>query len=179
MNAEQEAPGAVSDGSGFFSYTTTSTELCYTLQVRDLSGSPIAAHIHLAPRHVPGPVVVPLATPPAATGSVTDCITATEGGAMTPAELGILLERARGLLADDGQEALDVQVERSTIKADLVGQPGDETGLFPAATGRTVSALRAERVSPPRVVATASRLLFDTLAGIYDDLGFDVVTALM
>lgn len=97
------------------------------------------------------------------------------GSAHTEAELGILLERARGLLADDGQDALDVQVERSTIKAGLVGQAGDETGLFPAATGRTGSALRAERVSPPRVVATASGLLFDTLAGIYDDLGFDVV----
>jgi hypothetical protein len=26
-----------------------------------------AAHIHIAPRHIPGPVIVPLATPPAAT----------------------------------------------------------------------------------------------------------------
>jgi hypothetical protein len=90
MNAEQEAPGAVSDGSGFFSYTTSSTELCYTLEVRDLSGSPIAAHIHIAPRHVPGPVVVPLATPPAATSTVSACITAAEGGAMTPAELAAI-----------------------------------------------------------------------------------------
>lgn len=97
------------------------------------------------------------------------------GSAHTEAELGILLEQARGLLADDGQEALDVQVERSTIKADLIGQHADETGLFPAATSPAGSSGRVERVAPPQVVATASRLLFDTLAGVYDDLGFDAV----
>jgi hypothetical protein len=87
MNAEQEAPGAVSDGSGFFSYTVSGSELCYTLEVRDLTGAPVAAHIHIAPRHVPGPVVVPLATPPAATSTVSACITAADDGALTPAEL--------------------------------------------------------------------------------------------
>lgn len=90
LNAEQEAPGAVSDGSGFFSYTVSGSELCYTLEVRDLTGTPVAAHIHVAPRQVPGPVVVPLATPPAATGTVSACITAAEGGAMTPAELAAI-----------------------------------------------------------------------------------------
>ena len=90
LNAEQEAPGAVSDGSGFFSYTTSDTELCYTLEVRGLTGDPVAAHIHIAPRHSPGPVVVPLATPPAATSTVSACITAAEGGAMTPAELAAI-----------------------------------------------------------------------------------------
>jgi CHRD domain len=90
LNAEQEAPGAVSDGSGFFSYTVSGSELCYTLEVRNLTGVPVAAHIHLAPRHVPGPVVVPLSSPPAATGTVSACITAAEGGAMTPAELAAI-----------------------------------------------------------------------------------------
>jgi hypothetical protein len=90
MNAEQEAPSAESDGTGFFSYTISGDELCYTLEVSDLSGAPTAAHIHIAPRHSPGLVVVPLATPPAATSSVTDCITAAESGAMTPAELAAI-----------------------------------------------------------------------------------------
>ena len=90
LNAEQEAPGAVSDGSGFFSYTTSDDQLCYTLEVRDLTGNPVAAHIHIAPRHSPGPVVVPLATPPAATSTVSECITAAEGGALTPAELAAI-----------------------------------------------------------------------------------------
>jgi hypothetical protein len=95
MNAEQEAPGAVSDGSGFFSYTTEGDELCYTLEVRNLTGAPVAAHIHIAPRNVPGPVVVPLATPPGATSEVSACITATEGGAMTPAELAAIVADPR------------------------------------------------------------------------------------
>jgi hypothetical protein len=95
LNDEQEAPGAVSDGSGFFSYTVSGSELCYTLEVRDLTGAPVAAHIHIAPRHTPGPVVVPLATPPAATSTVSDCITAAEGGALTPAELAAITANPR------------------------------------------------------------------------------------
>jgi hypothetical protein len=102
------------------------------------------------------------------------------GSAHTEAELGILLEQARGLLVDDGQDTLDVQVERSPVRVDLVGQPAAEVGLFTAGT-RTVtgmpgSCVRTERVAQPRVIARASRLLFDTLAGVYDDLGFDVVS---
>jgi hypothetical protein len=95
LNAEQEAPGSTSAGSGFFSYTIDGDELCYTLEVRDLAGAPIAAHIHIAPRHVPGPVVVPLATPPAATSTVDECITAVEGGAMTPDELAAIVASPR------------------------------------------------------------------------------------
>ena len=40
---------------------------------------------------------------------------------------------------------------------------GDE----PARSGRPISA--------PQVVATSSRLLFDTIGGVFDDLGFDVL----
>jgi hypothetical protein len=35
-------------------------ELCYTLEVTGLTTPAVAGHIHLAPRNVPGPVVVPL-----------------------------------------------------------------------------------------------------------------------
>ena len=90
MNSEQEVPGAVSDGSGFFSYTVSGSTLCYTLEVRQLTGAPIGAHIHLAPRHVAGPVVVPLTAPPAATSTVSACITAADDGVMTPAELAAI-----------------------------------------------------------------------------------------
>ena len=90
LNPEQETGTVVSDGSGFFSYTTDGDQLCYTLEVRDLTAGPVAAHIHVGPRNVAGPVVVPLATPPAATSTVSECITAAEGGAMTPAELAAI-----------------------------------------------------------------------------------------
>ncbi len=90
LNAGQETPGAISGGSGFFTYTVSGSTLCYTLEVRNLTAAPVAAHIHIAPRHVAGPVVVPLATPPAATSTVSACITAVEGGVMTPAELAAI-----------------------------------------------------------------------------------------
>ena len=91
LNSGQETDEVISDGSGSFSYTVEGSTLCYALEVRDLTGAPVAAHIHLGARRVAGPVVVPLATPPAATSSVSACITATEGGAMTPAELAAIL----------------------------------------------------------------------------------------
>ena len=75
LNNEQETTGATGGGSGFFSYTINGTELCYTLEVRGLTATPVAAHIHIAPRHVAGPVVIPLLPPPGATGSVSACTT--------------------------------------------------------------------------------------------------------
>lgn len=93
MNPEQETGTVVSGASGFFSYTITGDQLCYTLEVTDLTQDPFAAHIHLAPRNSAGGVVVPLATPPAATSTVSACITAVEGGTLTPPELaGIAAE---------------------------------------------------------------------------------------
>lgn len=90
LNNDQETTGATGGGSGFFSYTIDGSELCYTLEVRDLTAAPVAAHIHPAPRNIAGPVAVPLLTPPAATSTVSACITAQEGGAMTPAELAAI-----------------------------------------------------------------------------------------
>ena len=90
LTTGQETGEVVSDGSGSFSYVISGDTLCYTLTVRDLTGAPGAAHIHLAPRNVAGGVVVPLATPSAATSTVSACITAAEGGAMTPAELAAI-----------------------------------------------------------------------------------------
>ena len=105
LNNEQETTGAAGGGSGFFSYTVDGATLCYTLEVRDLTVAPFAAHIHPAPRNIAGPVAIPLATPPGATSSVSACITAAEGGAMTPAELA-------AVVADPG--AFYVNVHTST-----------------------------------------------------------------
>lgn len=96
LNPEQETSPVVSDGSGFFSYTVDGDELCYTLEVRDLTDAPGAAHIHDGERNVAGPIVIGLTTPPAATSSVSACLTATEGGEMTPAELAALQADPRG-----------------------------------------------------------------------------------
>ena len=47
--------------------------------------------------------------------------------------------------------------------------------LFPSPPAPWGLAGERGRVAAPRVVATSSRLLFDTLAGVYADLGFDVL----
>jgi hypothetical protein len=90
LNNEQETTGATGGGSGFFTFTTTGGQLCYTLQVRDLTVAPLAAHIHIGPREVAGPIVVGLATPPGATATSSACITAVLGGDLTPAELAAI-----------------------------------------------------------------------------------------
>jgi len=102
-------------------------------------------------------------------------IVAHVGSAHTDAELGVLMEQARVLLADAGQDELDLGVEPSPVKAELIRPPVAEEPLFADATGAVGPVSDRGRVSAPRVVATSSRLLFDTLAGVYDDLGFDVL----
>ncbi len=102
-------------------------------------------------------------------------IVAHVGSAQTDAEIGLLMAQARALLTDDGQDELDFGVEARPVKADLVARPVAENSFFTATTGTAEPAAQGRRVSAPQVVATSSRLLFDTIAGVYDDLGFDVL----
>lgn len=104
-------------------------------------------------------------------------IVAHVGSAHTDAELGALLERARLLLQDAGQDELELGVEPRPVKVDLLAQPRVAEALFTdaGAGGPVARSGGRRRVSSPRVVSTSSRLLFDTLAGVYDDLGFGVV----
>lgn len=90
------------------------------------------------------------------------------GSAHTDAQLGVLLEKARQIAAED-QGALDIEVPARTQSVDgiadwrtgaLVLSPGVSKGV-PAPPGRTA--------------ATFSRLLYDTLGAVYDWLGFGAV----
>lgn len=92
------------------------------------------------------------------------------GSAHDEAELGLLLARADELLADDRQGVLDLGLQGTHRAAALVSAPTPPV-LLPAAQGRPAR----RRVPAPSVTRTASRLLFDTLAVVFDDLGFDVV----
>lgn len=77
LSTGQEAPApSVGGGHGMFTFEIDGDQLCYTLSVTGLSAAPVAAHVHISERNVPGPVVVPLMTPPAATSEVTACATA-------------------------------------------------------------------------------------------------------
>lgn len=76
LNTEQEVTGSNTGASGFFTYTVDGDDLCYTLTARDLSAPATAAHIHLAPRNVAGPVFVPLSVGTGTSWTVDTCTTA-------------------------------------------------------------------------------------------------------
>jgi Cu/Zn superoxide dismutase len=76
LNTEQETTGSDTGASGFFTYTISGTQLCYTLTARDLSASAVAAHIHHGPRNVAGPVVIPLTVAAGASFTHSACTTA-------------------------------------------------------------------------------------------------------
>ncbi len=92
------------------------------------------------------------------------------GSAHTEAELGMLFEQARGLLADPGQGALDLGVTPAPRVAELSADPGEQGVLDVVSTPVT-----QRRDEPGRVVSTDSRLLHETLAGVFTGLGFGVV----
>ena len=93
------------------------------------------------------------------------------GSARDEAELGLLLEEARRLLADDRQGVLDLGITPAVSKAVMVPSPST-AGLFPDKAGGPTPRRLVRR---PQVLKTSSGLLYDALAGVYASLGFDVV----
>lgn len=75
LNNGQETTGAHTGASGFFSYQIDGDQFCYTLSARKLSAGAIAAHVHVGPRKVAGPVVIPLMVGVGTAWSVSDCTT--------------------------------------------------------------------------------------------------------
>jgi len=98
------------------------------------------------------------------------------GSARTPAELGVVMAQARHLLAEyerPGQDVLDLGLDL-VPEVGLIG-PGDEDGMLDVPAVAPAFPVAPVLAGPGRVVATASRLLFDVLAGVYDQLGFGAV----
>ncbi len=90
------------------------------------------------------------------------------GSAHTDAELGVLLERARQIVAGD-QDVLDFEVPARTQRvADVADW---RTGTLTLSPGVSKGA----PAPPGRTAATSSRLLYDVLGAFYDWLGFDAV----
>ena len=85
----QETTGAQGGAHGFFSYTIDGDQFCYTLEVEGLTAPTVAAHIHVAPRKVAGPIVVPLDVPNETTFETSGCTTA------DPAVLAAIAENPR------------------------------------------------------------------------------------
>ena len=66
LNVGQEKPipkGTKLGASGRFTATLKGTALTWRLTFKHLSGPAIAAHIHMGPRKVSGPIVIPLCGP--------------------------------------------------------------------------------------------------------------------
>ena len=92
------------------------------------------------------------------------------GSAHSPAELGVLMARARELLEAAGQDALDLGVEATPVVAPLLSMPSAQPDLFSASGLGTPARARAARV-----LSTDARVLFEALTGVYSGLGFDAV----
>jgi hypothetical protein len=92
------------------------------------------------------------------------------GSAHTEAELGILLDRAREMLADPAQGSFDLGIEPVAPRARLVTREA-APALFDAGSPAGTPAA----AGPARVVSTDSRVLFQVLNGVFGDLGFDVL----
>ena len=92
------------------------------------------------------------------------------GSARDEAELGLLMEQARRLLEDDRQGVLDLGITPQARRVAMVPARGQPVlfGGGPAAGPRPV-------VPRARTLKTASGLLYDVLAGVYADLGFDAL----
>ncbi|OLT91116.1 IS1634 family transposase [Mycobacterium syngnathidarum] len=90
------------------------------------------------------------------------------GSARDDAELGLLVEEARRLLADDAQRELDLGITPKAAKIEMVGPPA-VTLFTDAGAGPGPQQL----VARAQVVKSCSRLLYEALAGVYADLGFD------
>ena len=90
------------------------------------------------------------------------------GSAHTDGQLGILLERARQIAAED-QSALDIEVEARIQRVDEVAD-WRAGHLMAGAAGP-----KGAPAPPGRTTATCSRLLYDVIGAVYDWLGFDAI----
>ena len=99
------------------------------------------------------------------------------GSAHTPAELGVVMARARLLLAEyerPGQGGLDLGLDLEPEVA-LV-EPAGGVGVLEVPATVQASRVVPALVGSGRVLDTASGLLFDVLTGVYDQLGFAAVS---
>jgi hypothetical protein len=91
------------------------------------------------------------------------------GSAHDEVALGLLMDEANDLIAGDRQMELDLGLPAVSRQVNLVPAPQAPT-LF----GQKPS--RGRRWAPaPVLPRTFSRLLYDALAGVFYELGFDIV----
>ena len=95
LNNGQETTDAKFGGSGTFAWWLDGGDLCYEMTVRNLTASPLFAHIHgVAGRTESAGIHITLLTPPSANSTVSDCISDGEGDA-SPGEIAAVAANPR------------------------------------------------------------------------------------
>jgi hypothetical protein len=85
LTGAEEAPPVVTDGSGTseFKINTTKKQMCYEIDVSDLSSPTLGygggAHIHKGPPGEDGPIKITLKPPSGTDGQSSDCLRAKRG----------------------------------------------------------------------------------------------------
>jgi hypothetical protein len=98
LNVGQETPkpkGTKVGASGLFTATLDGTTLKWRLTFKQLSGPATAAHIHMAPRRKPGPVLVPLCAPCTSPVTGTATLTAAQAATLKKGGLYVNVHTAR------------------------------------------------------------------------------------
>ena len=98
LNIGQETPkprGTKVGASGLFTGTLTGTTLKWRLTFKQLTGPASAAHIHMAPRRKPGPVIVPLCAPCTSPATGTATLTTAQIASLRKAGLYVNVHTAR------------------------------------------------------------------------------------
>jgi hypothetical protein len=96
LDGGQEVPAADPDGFGRFRYVAAGDKLCYILTAFRIEPA-AAAHIHVAPAGVNGPIVVGLELPDPVSA---DCITAEPDSSLNSATV-LTQEELDGIIANE------------------------------------------------------------------------------
>ena len=101
------------------------------------------------------------------------------GSARDEAELGVLMDRARDLLVDDLQGLLDLGMQVPQRVTKLVPAPAPRALLRPVEPAGLDASRRpvvtSGVTSRAQVLRSSSGILYEVLAGVFDELGFGVV----
>lgn len=74
--AERPGPGDPDAiGRAYITINDAANQLCLSLQWANVDGTVSGLHIHVAPPTLPGPIVVPFATPSGGSGVTVQCVT--------------------------------------------------------------------------------------------------------
>ena len=98
LNIGQETPkprGTKIGASGLFTGTLDGTTLTWRLTFKQLTGPATAAHIHMARRGTPGPVIVPLCSPCTSPATGTATLTTAQVQSLRRAGLYVNVHTAR------------------------------------------------------------------------------------